>query len=257
MAEKQRKMVDLEVFETSGVDLPAHLTPGWCVMKSASEEQIEGIFGTKLAKEAGKMAEVENSGTEEVTIAKSELDALNEQVANLTAELEVAKAAKAEEPELTEEQEFMKNAPEALRKQFEAMNEQIAKAEQAAAVEKAARLDNEAIAKSKTIFKNLGINHEEVAPALRRIEEQNPELAETLRTVLSAADAQLGEAGVFAEVGSNSAGYEATDAETRLDTEASKLVADGVVKTKAQGIAKALELNPALYDEYMAEKEGK
>lgn len=34
-ARQQRKMLNIDVVETSGVQFPAHLTPGWVVMKSA------------------------------------------------------------------------------------------------------------------------------------------------------------------------------------------------------------------------------
>lgn len=41
MARPTRKMVNLSIEETSGVDHPAHLHEGWLVMKSASSEDVE------------------------------------------------------------------------------------------------------------------------------------------------------------------------------------------------------------------------
>lgn len=37
----QRKLVDIEVVETSGVDHPAHLHPGWVVMKADGRKPAE------------------------------------------------------------------------------------------------------------------------------------------------------------------------------------------------------------------------
>ncbi len=45
---RTRKMVNLSIEETSGVDHPAHLHEGWLVMKSASESEVQRVLDKSL-----------------------------------------------------------------------------------------------------------------------------------------------------------------------------------------------------------------
>jgi hypothetical protein len=252
---KQRKMVDLVIEETSGVDHPAHLHEGWVVCKSAPAARVEDAFGSlNTTKEAPVPDLIKNAdgATETVeTVTKEEHDAV---VAELAA-LKAAPAAEVVEPAADED--LLKAVPEAVREMLKARDVEIAKARADVAKERDARLDGEAITKSREVFKSLAFNHDEVAPALRRVAAIDEALAKSLTEVLKAAEGQLAAAGLFSEVGAVTKSADSGTAGSRLDVTAKAMVEKGLVPTYAQGIAKALEADPSLYTEYQNEKAGK
>lgn len=253
MSTKQRKMVELDIDETSGVDHPAHLREGWVVMKSATSEQIDGIFG---ATTKGKTVAEPVTPPVDDAVAK-ELEALKATNVALAAENETLKAAAVVSKSAEDEQaEILKALPAEVRKMLEDQDAKIKASDEALAKERDARLDEQAVAKSRNTYKSIAINHEKVAPALRRVAEIDAELAAEIETALSAADGQLDEAGLLGEVGG--AGLEQQgDASAQIDAAADKLVEAGTAKSKSDGIAKALSENPELYLAYMNEKAGK
>ncbi|ALY10192.1 hypothetical protein SALGADO_24 [Arthrobacter phage Salgado] len=271
---KHRKMVGLNVVETSGVDHPAHLHEGWVVCKSAPAARVEDAFGSlNTTKEAPVPTIIKNA--EGVEVTQEQYDAV---VAELAAKAEAeagagegggqepAPAAAAAEaaapaPVVDEDADFAKalaSAPEAVQVFLAKAAADAKQAREDVQKERDARLDGEAITKSRETFKSLAFDHAKFAPAFRRMEAVAPDVAKAVSEVLKAAEGQLSEAGIITkELGTTATPATGT---TKLDIAAADLVKSGVAPTHAQGIAKALELDPSLYAEFTAStapKEGK
>lgn len=287
---RSRKLVNLDVEETSGVDRAAHLHDGFLVMKNASEANR---VKTQLLEALGKSKEDNLSNQEQIDLAvakevgeyeekvatlEAALMAAQAQAADLAAKLEEIASMKQEEMsveagydtekgEMMDEVEMaMENMPEDMKKSvlslpkeqvsifakaFKSQREEIAKAAEEIRKERDSRLDAEAIAKSKESYANVGINHETIAPALRRLSLTDESLAKAVESVLAAAEGQLSESGLLKEMGSAS-----TSAPSVLDEAtalAKSLVENGTVKTIEQGIEKALDSNPDLAKRYFME----
>lgn len=276
------KLIDLDVFETSGVDRAAHLHDGFVVMKSADKEnQIKAQLLTALG-----MSEEDNlsSVQEQIDLAVAKaVGEYDEKVANLEAALEAAKnqaidlATKLEEiqamktdEESMENEEVEMEMDEEMKSYMEEMPEELAKsvkelpAEQRSIMAKAfkaqadeirkerdVRLDAEAVAKSRDSYKNVGIDHDSIAPALRRLTDSNPEIAKAVESVLAAAEAQVAESGLLKELGTATGSTPSVVDEAKAI--AKGFVESGVAKTIEQGIEKALDANPELAKRYMEE----
>lgn len=310
---KQRKLTNLEVLETSGVDNAAHLHDGFLVMKSAEDKQQ---VTAQLLYALGKSKEDNLTENNQVELTKAEYE---DKIASLEAALEAAQAqAKdladkleeisemgegseeveagyrmkgddAEKEEMSEKgmdmdkgdmdkedmdkmeeddevEMAMRDMPKELYKSvihlpadqrstfvkaFQAQQTEIQKASELVAKERDIRLDAEAVNKSKEEFSNVGIDHEVVAPALRRLEMQDEVLAKTVREVLTAADAQVSESGLMKEYGTaNTSTGSVFDEATAL---AKSLVENGSAKTIEQGIDMVLDSNRELAKRYYEE----
>lgn len=275
-----KKLVNLEVIETSGVDRAAHLHDGFLVMKSANEAHPNA----QLHNAEGETEENDlNSTQEQIDLAVSKaVEGYEEKVAGLEAALEAAKnqaadlAMKLEEIQAMQtgeeagEGDMAEEMPEEVAAAMEEMPEEVAKSIKALPVEQRdvmakafkaqaeelrkerdVRLDAEAIAKSKETFKSVGIDHDVVAPALRRLTAVNPELAKTVESVLLAADAQMSESGLLKEFGTSSTST--TSVMDEAKSLAKSLVESGVVKTIEQGVERVLDSNPELAKRYAQE----
>lgn len=303
---RQRKLTNLEVLETSGVDNAAHLHDGFLVMKSAEDKQQ---VTAQLLYALGKSKEDNLTENNQVELTKAEYE---DKIASLEAALEAAQAqakdladkleeisemgegseeveagyrmkgddAEKEEhadkgmdmdkedmdKEEDEVEMAMRDMPKELYKSvvnlpadqrstfvkaFQAQQTEIQKASELIAKERDIRLDAEAVNKSKEEFSNVGIDHEVVAPALRRLELQDEVLAKTVREVLTAADAQVSESGLMKEYGTATTSTGSVlDEATAL---AKSLVENGSAKTIEQGIDMVLDSNRELAKRYYEE----
>lgn len=277
MAEKarQRKMVNIDISETSGVDHPAHLQEGWMVRKSVDADTVNKLFGLPDAEKEGATmpAQEENVKPEAEVTPDAETKEAAEKAAapGEATKDDVINALKAEIKELkskvgksADQEEDGENLiekaaglPDAVKEFMAKQKEDLAKAREEVAKERDARLDADAITKSREIFKSLGVNHEEVAPALRRLALTDESVAKSVETVLKAAEAQLQEAGIFKEAGKSQVDGAGTDAMETLTKAAEKLMADGITKDRSIAMTKALEANPELYTQYLNESVGK
>lgn len=255
MAERtQRKMVDIEVVETSGVDHPAHLHEGWVVMKNAGAETVESLFGAlNTKKEVTPMA-----ADQPTTPSKEEYDALVAKAAKLEAENAelLAKAAAPADPQ----EELLKSVPESVRVMLakaaadaDEARAEVAKAREDVAKEREARLDAAAIVESRSMFKALAFDHATVAPALRKFADADPDTAKAIAEVLKAAEGQLESAGIFQELG-KSADQVEKSATAKIEEAATALRTADPTLTPSTAFAKALEADPALYAEYLEGK---
>ena len=262
---RTRKMVNLAIEETSGVDHPAHLHEGWLVMKSASESEVQRVLDKSLTKEDSTMEDIKTTEATEVKVEKTVEEELAMAQARI-AELEAKLADKEEKPELEvemamtedstepkkEEEDYMKSAPTSVVKMITDLKKQAEEATAELRKEREARADAQSVEKAKG-WANLNLNAEKVGPALRRLSETDSELAKSVEEILSSVNAQAESASIFAEIG-KSADFKSGNAYERMTTLAKSAVDEGVAKSMAQAIADVASKNPDLYSQYLSEK---
>jgi tetrahydromethanopterin S-methyltransferase subunit G len=225
-----RKMVNLNIEETSGVDHPAHLDEGWILMKNAdlTTEDFETI--------------------EKMVALEADLAKAHERIA----ELEAQQIADPEEPADDDEEALIKSAPAPVREALEKARKQADEATEALRKERDLRLDAEAIVKSEERFANLTVDHADFGPAMRRLAEIAPEISDTIFKALDAANGQAESANIFAEIG-NISSPNSTNAYQKIESIAKAKVANGEFPTTEQAISAVISTNPSLYAEYQAE----
>ena len=273
MAGRTRKMVNLAIEETSGVDHPAHLHEGWLVMKSAEESEVQRVLDESLTEEDSTMEDTSTTATEEqvvnpteeLTIAKARISALEEELAKAyqTKDKKMSKEDDEEmseedkkkkmmEEESSEEMDFMKSAPESVVKMIENFRKQAEEATAELKKERDARADAEAVEKAKG-WANLNLDAEKVGPALRRLSNVDADLAKSVEELLASVNAQAESAAIFAEIG-KSADFKSGNAYERMTTLAKSAVEEGVAKSFEQALADVATKNPDLYSQYLSEK---
>ena len=262
---RTRKMVNLAIEETSGVDHPAHLHEGWLVMKSASESEVQRVLDKSLTKEDSTMEDMKTTEATEDKVEKTveeELAAAQARIAELEAklaekemkpevEVEMAIDENSMEPK-KEEEEYLKSAPTSVVKMITDLKKQADEATAELRKERIARADAQAVEKAKG-WANLNINAEKVGPALRRLSETDSELLKSVEEILSSVNAQAESASIFAEIG-KSADFKSGNAYERMTTLAKSAVDEGVAKSFAQALADVASKNPDLYSQYLSEK---
>lgn len=262
---RTRKMVNLAIEETSGVDHPAHLHEGWLVMKSASESEVQRVLDKSLTKEDSTMEDMKTTEATEVKVEKTVEEELAMAQARI-AELEAKLAEKEQKPEVEvemamnedstepkkEEEDYMKSAPTSVVKMITDLKKQAEEATSELRKEREARADAQSVEKAKG-WANLNLNAEKVGPALRRLSETDSELAKSVEEILSSVNAQAESASIFAEIG-KSADFKSGNAYERMTTLAKSAVEEGVAKSMAQAIADVASKNPDLYSQYLSEK---
>ena len=272
---RTRKMVNLAIEETSGVDHPAHLHEGWLVMKSASESEVQRVLDKSLTKEDSTMEDMKTTEATEDKVEKTveeELAAAQARIAELEAKLAEKEMKPEEEVEMAmhgdsmkpedeetkkmdsekEEEDYMKSAPTSVVKMITDLKKQAEEATAELRKEREARADAQSVEKAKG-WANLNLNAEKVGPALRRLSETDSELAKSVEEILSSVNAQAESASIFAEIG-KSADFKSGNAYERMTTLAKSAVDEGVAKSMAQAIADVASKNPDLYSQYLSEK---
>ena len=257
MLARTRKMANLVIEETSGVDHPAHLHEGWLVMKSADESEVQRVLDETLTEEDSIMEETTTAATDaQVEKAEMTLEDAMKKIAELEgklSEMEMSKEEDKSESDKTEdEMEYMKSAPESVVKMIEDFKKQAETATEELRKEREAKADAEAIEKAKG-FSNLNLDAEKVGPALRRLSTVDADLAKSVEEILTSVNAQAESANIFAEIG-KSADFTTGDAYGRLTAMAKSAVEEGNAKTFEQAFANAASSNPELYVQYRNEK---
>jgi len=257
MLARTRKMANLVIEETSGVDHPAHLHEGWLVMKSADESEVQRVLDETLTEEDSIMEETTTAATDaQVEKAEMTLEDAMKKIAELEgklSEMEMSKEEDKSESDKTEdEMEYMKSAPESVVKMIEDFKKQAETATEELRKEREAKADAEAIEKAKG-FSNLNLDAEKVGPALRRLSTVDADLAKSVEEILTSVNAQAESANIFAEIG-KSADFTTGDAYSRLTALAKSAVEEGNAKTFEQAFANAASSNPELYVQYRNEK---
>lgn len=259
MAGRTRKMVNLAIEETSGVDHPAHLHEGWLVMKSADESEIQRVLDETLTEEDSNMSEDTTTTATDEQVEKAEMTI--EEAMKKIAELESALAEKetsevevemSKSEDTSEEADFLKSAPESVVKMIEDFKKQAETATEELRKEREAKADAEAIEKAKG-YTNLNLEAEKIGPALRRLSVVDSDLAKSVEDILTAVNAQAESANIFAEIG-KSADFTTGDAYGRMTAMAKSAVEDGSAKSFEQAFANVASQNPELYVQYRNEK---
>lgn len=273
---KTRKMVNLAIEETSGVDHPAHLNEGWLVMKAADPSDIQRVLDESLNKEYLVKPEDKKKADEEM-LPKDEMDKkmdieveteddeeempMDKETApeEETDEEKMARLRAMQKSELTAE-EFIKSAPQSVVKEFQALRKAADEAVLKAALveaelkkERDERADVEAVEKAKEYTTHLSIDPAKVGPALRRLAAVDTELAKSLEEVLTSVNAQAESANIFAEIG-KPAEFNGDNAFSKMTAMAKSAVESGVAKTFEQALADVATRNPELYKQYLTEK---
>lgn len=246
---RTRKMVNLDIEETSGVDYPAHLHDGWLVMKAADPDDVQRVLDSTLTKEesVSDMTTEERLAEAQEALAKAEA-----RIAEL--EAEAPADAPAEEPD-----DILKSAPEAVVKMVEELRKAAETAEAAKAdAEEALRKSREEAADAAAIeqvsaWENLSLDAETVGKSLRRVADIDAELAKAITGALESVNAQAESANIFAEIGKSSS-YTSGSAVSQMTAMAKSAVEAGVAPTFEQAFAKAASENPDLYAQYLTEK---
>jgi chromosome segregation ATPase len=257
MLARTRKMANLVIEETSGVDHPAHLHEGWLVMKSADESEVQRVLDESLTEEDSTMEETTTAATDaQVEKAEMTLEDAMKKIAELEgklSEMEMSKEEDKSESDKTEdEMEYMKSAPESVVKMIEDFKKQAETATEELRKEREAKADADAIEKAKG-FSNLNLDAEKVGPALRRLSTVDADLAKSVEDILTAVNAQAESANIFAEIG-KSADFTSGDAYGRMTAMAKAAVEDGSAKSFEQAFASVASSNPELYVQYRNEK---
>jgi hypothetical protein len=257
MLARTRKMANLVIEETSGVDHPAHLHEGWLVMKSADESEVQRVLDESLTEEDSHMEETTTTATDALEVEKAEMtleDAMKKiaELEGKLSEMEMAKEKESESEETEDEMDYMKSAPESVVKMIEDFKKQAETATEELRKEREAKADAEAIEKAKG-FSNLNLDAEKVGPALRRLSAVDSDLAKSVEEILTSVNAQAESANIFAEIG-KSADFTTGDAYGRLTALAKSAVEDGNAKSFEQAFADVASQNPELYVQYRNEK---
>ena len=257
MLARTRKMANLVIEETSGVDHPAHLHEGWLVMKSADESEVQRVLDETLTEEDSIMEEITTAATDaQVEKAEMTLEDAMKKIAELEgklSEMEMSKEEKEPESDKTEdEMEYMKSAPESVVKMIEDFKKQAETATEELRKEREAKADADAIEKAKG-FSNLNLDAEKVGPALRRLSTVDADLAKSVEDILTSVNAQAESANIFAEIG-KSADFTSGDAYSRMTAMAKSAVEEGNAKSFEQAFANVASSNPELYVQYRNEK---
>jgi len=278
-----RKMVNLSIEETSGVDHPAHLHEGWLVMKAASQEDVDMAMRREADPNEEEMqsilkeAEEVNMDTQDVQVEETEiekadkpsyedlemmLEKANARIAEMEKEMGAKKPKAEGDMEGDDEKlpEFLrKEAPEEVRKAYESMQKAVADAQaqvEAAEMElrkeRAERADAEAVVKARESYANLGLDPEMVGPALRRLAESDVDLAKSVEDVLTAANAKVESADIFSEIGKSA--RPSGTAYEKAEAMAKAAVADGKSATFEQALSDVFTSDSDLYMSYLAEQ---
>ena len=256
------KMTELSIDETSGVDHPAHLREGWLVMKSSETESSSSVLD-RIVKEyiVPVHSDKEEDKAPTAKEMRDELDKAYARIDELEKDLsKYSKAEASDEEDEEMEEEFMKSAPAPVARAFEKARKQVeeavakaAEAESLLKAERSAKADAEAIAKASE-WSHLSIDPQEFGPMIRRLSEQDEDMAKAVVTVLDSINAQAESANIFAEIGKSAAAPVEGDAFGRLQALAKAAVDSGSAATVEQALSDIAVKNPDLYVQYLSEK---
>lgn len=140
---------------------------------------------------------------------------------------------------------------ESLWKEHETAIAKAAELEETLRLEKEEKSKKEFISKALE-FDSLNVKAEELGLVLKSISEKAPEGFEKIMTILKSANEAIKQGGLFKEVGTNGTNSENT-AWGKIESMAKTMVQKDVNMTQAQAIAKVLNQNPELYNEYLKE----
>jgi len=256
-------MVALKVLETSGVDHPAHLEEGWIVMKNAGTQTEETVSENTETMEQGlEEAYIERVVELEKALAASteELSDLKKAYGKMPEFIQEKIDAKKEDEDEEEEEESDEATMKSLLKSVPApVREMLEKAEASANIareelkkERDSRRDEQFVAKA-TAWSHLTVDAKDLGPALRRLNDIDATLGETIEKALESANAQAESASIFDEIGRGSRPSEG-NAYAKVETLAKAAFVAGEYSTVEQAMTGVILKNPDLYADYRKEQ---
>ena len=270
-----RKLVRLNIKETSGVDHPAHLHDGWVVMKSATPVEASAVLDEIRSPEFSGDASVVEMEADLATAETAEAEVLLDTTKSASADLENLTYFQKEEimselsevttpevviiPEAASEADIIKAMPATIRKMLseasanaDAALRKAAASEAALYAERDARADEAAVVKAAG-WSHLNLDPTIVGPALRRVAETDSVLAGEIVKALDSANALVETNVVFAEVGTD-APASTDDAYSKMESLAKAAVAEGTAPSFESALMSVAQSNPDLYTKYLNEK---
>lgn len=155
---------------------------------------------------------------------------------------------KAESREMSKGKVLSKADPE-VRQLIAKMEDRIAKAEAIAKHERDERERKEWIAKAQTL-PHINDKPDELGGLLKALHDKAPQEAEAVEKLLRAANNQVAKSGLWDEIGRSGDSFSGS----ALDMKTAELRKADPNMTAEQAYSRALELDPALYDEYLTER---
>jgi hypothetical protein len=149
--------------------------------------------------------------------------------------------------------EEMKSTVEQLCKAQDVAIQKAAELEEILKVERDERLRRDYVEKAEKEFSSLPGTSVEIGLLLKSLNDLDKDAAEKVEGIFKSVNAQLESSRILEEVGSPAVEAEVT-AWGRIEKQAESMVAEGTMASKAAAIAKVLELNPKLYQEYLEQQ---
>ena len=229
-----KKLVDLEIEETSGVDHPAHLYEGWLVRKDAAAVLDEVL--TEVRDEHDT-----DQGAETVDLTETTIEAPAEEAVAVEPEpvIEPAPVIKSDDSEMV-----AKELAD-LRKALDDATAEAASLREEREMEKA----TERVSAWRILP---GVVVDEFAPVLRSLRGAAPESAAVVESILDGCAEALSEAGILKELGTD-LDDSSTDAFDQIEALAKSAVEAGRVTTMPEAISLVATENPDLYNRYRTE----
>ena len=230
-----RKLVDLEIEETSGVDHPAHLYEGWLVRKDSAAVLDEVL--TEVRDES----QTTDQGVEPVDLTPT-MDAPAEEVVIDEPEVVIEPAPVLKSDDSPSESVTKELAD--LRKAFDDVTAEAASLREEREMEKA----TERVSAWRILP---GVVAADFAPVLRSLRGADAEATAVVEGILDGCAAALSEAGVLKELGNDL--DSSTDAYDQIEALAKSAVEAGRAKNQPEAIALVAVENPDLYTRYRSE----
>ena len=232
-----KKLVDLEIEETSGVDHPAHLYEGWLVRKDSAAVLDEVL--TEVRDES----QTTDQGVEPVDLTPT-MDAPAEEVVIDEPEVVSEPAPVLKTDDSTSESVTKELAD--LRKQLDDATAEAASLREEREMEKA----TERVGEWRILP---GVVVDDFAPVLRSLRGADPEATAIVEGILDGCAEALAEAGVLKELGTDLDDSSA-DAFHQIEALAKSAVEAGRVKSHPEAIGLVASENPDLYARYRQEQ---
>ena len=232
-----KKLVDLEIEETSGVDHPAHLYEGWLVRKDSAVVLEEALT------EARDIEYDTDQGAKNVDLETTTIDAPAEDVI-----IEEASPVIEPEPVLKHDDgpsESVTKELADLRKAFDDVTAEAASLREEREMEKA----TERVSQWRILP---GVVAADFAPVLRSLRGADPEATAIVEEILDGCAEALAEAGVLKELGTD-LDDSSPDAFHQIEALAKSAVEAGRAKSQPEAIGLVASENPDLYARYRQE----
>jgi hypothetical protein len=234
---KTKKLVDLEIEETSGVDHPAHLYEGWLVRKDTAAVLDNALADVRNIEHDTDQG-VETVDLTTTTDAPAEDVIVDDGQPVETLTVEVSKADDSVSEMVTKELADLRKALDDATAEAASLREER---EMEKATDRAAA------------WRILpGVVVDEFAPVLRSIRGSNPEAATVIEGIFDGCAEAFAEAGVFKELGTDLDDSSA-DAYDQIAALAKSAVEAGRAKNQSEAIGLVASENPDLYARYRQE----